>query len=196
MRLSRVGGRVAFRVGPDQMLALPLPFSRRKMSVVLPNRAPFNRTSADNLASGPAQRAPPLPHAVAKGCPYRCPRPMPNVLSHHVFARGHWSMPARQLSPGWSPHCRPFASADCACRAAVRARRHGSMPARQSPEWPPRTAVLRQCRADCAAAPPCSHDGIGACPHANHCWNGIPLLPAFPFLVRIVSSCHRVNATA
>jgi hypothetical protein len=34
----------------------------------------------------------------------------------------------------------------------------------------------------CAAAPPCSHDGIGACPHANHCWNGIPLLPASPFL--------------
>ena len=83
----------------------------------------------------PRRGPPPLPHAVAKGCPYRCPRLMPNVLSHHVFARGHRSMPARQLSPGWSPHCRPFASADCACRAVL-ARRHASMPARQSPEWP------------------------------------------------------------
>jgi hypothetical protein len=169
MRLSRVGSRVAFRVGPDQMLALPLPLSRRKMSVLLPNRAPFNRTSADNLASGPAQRAPPLPHAVAKGCPYRCPRLMPNVLSHHVFARGHRSMPARQLSPGWSPHCRPFSSADCACRAAVLARRHGSMPACQPLlEWYSPAAGLPLSCANRVVMPPWLHDSIGACLHANH----------------------------
>jgi hypothetical protein len=44
----------------------------------------------------------------------------------------------------------------------------------------PRTGVLRQRSADCAAAPACSHDGMGACLHANHCWNGIPLLAGPP----------------
>ncbi len=128
-----------------------------------------------------------------------------------------------------SPHCRHFASADCAClppcshdgmgacphasrltshwrpppascrlccRAAVFARRQASMLAYQPlPEYSPAVGLPPSC-ANRVVMPPCSHDGIGACLHINHCWNGIPLLRASPFLVRIVSSCHRVNTTA
>jgi hypothetical protein len=92
------------------------------------------------------------------------PPPVPCRLSCRavVFARRHRSMLACQLSPGWVPSLPSLRQRRLCLSAAVLARRHGSMPARQSPEWPSHWRPPRQRRADCAAAPPCSRDGMRA----------------------------------
>jgi hypothetical protein len=160
------------------MWALPLPLSHRKKSVLLPkNRAPFNNSDECRESRfGPAQRVPPLPHAVAKGCPTAVP---PNaecavapLCSHGgigacphascrrdgpltavpsldtVLARRHGGMPARQPSPGWPPRLSSSGSAvpTVLSRRRVRTTAWGHARTPAFAGMAPSTAALRQCR--------------------------------------------------